>query len=388
MVQFFVNRIIPKDFNPQHPAHRQQCGARAGLVGVVLNILLSAGKCGVGFFTGSIAVIADGINNLSDAAASVVTLVGFRLAGQSADEEHPFGHGRMEYLAGFVVALAILMMGIEVGQNAFMKLFRPESINFSWISIAMLAISILVKLWMGAFFHGVGVRMDSSAMEATAADARSDVIATSVVLVATLVEHFTSLQIDAYAGLLVAVFILRAGWEATQDALDPLLGRAMSPELAADIDRIVLDHPNIVGIHDLVYHDYGPGRAMMSLHAEVPADCDFLALHDIIDHIERELKETHHVETVIHMDPVVCDEATDTLRQQIIAIAKELDSRMTIHDFRITAGPDHTNVLFDMVVPFGFHMEDKVVKSHMTEAIRGLSERYYPVIEVDHSFVN
>ncbi len=388
MIQFFLNRLLPLDFNPNDVEQRQRCGERAGLVGVVLNILLATGKCGVGLLTGSIAVIADGINNLSDGAASVVTLLGFRMAEQKADEDHPFGHGRMEYLAGFVVALAILLMGFEIGQNAFLKLFSSERIHFSWITVGVLSISIVVKLWMGVFFYAVGGRMKSSAMDATAADAHSDVVATAVVLLATLVEHFMNLHIDAYAGLIVSVFILRAGWEATKDALDPLLGRAMSPELAADIDHIVLDHPNIVGMHDLVYHDYGPGRAMMSFHAEVPAEGNLLELHDIIDHIERELKETHQIETVIHMDPVTTDEAALRLRQQVEEIAKGMDDSMTIHDFRITAGPLHTNVLFDVVVPYGFPMEDEEVRAALATSIRGLSECYFPVIEVDHSFVN
>ncbi len=388
MIKLVVNRLIPGDFDGKNPEQRQRCGQKAGLVGIVLNLLLSAGKCGIGFLTGSIAIIADGINNLSDAGASAVTLVGFRLAGQDADQAHPFGHGRMEYLAGFVVALAILLMGFEVGQNAFLKLLYPQTISFSWISIGILCVSILVKLWMSGFYGLMGEKLDSTAMAATAADSKSDVIATSVVLVATLVEHFGQIQIDAYAGLLVAAFILKAGWEATTDALDPLLGRPMSPELAADIDRIVLEHDHIVGIHDLVYHDYGPGRAMMSLHAEVPADSDFLAIHDMIDHIERELKETHHVETVIHMDPVVRDEETIHLKKHIEALAKAMDPRITLHDFRTTAGPDHTNILFDMVIPYGFHLDDESAKNQLTQAIRTISEDFYPVIQVDHSFVH
>lgn len=388
MVRFFVLRLIPQDFDPKNAAQRQRYGARAGIVGMILNILLSVGKCGIGFFTGSIAIIADGINNLSDAAASVVTLIGFYLAGQGADEEHPFGHGRMEYLAGFVVALAIILMGVEVGQNAVMKLFQPSPIDFSWVAIAILLVSILVKLWMSVFFQMVGDRMNSTAMSATSADAKSDVVSTSMVLVATVVEHQSGMSIDAYVGLLVAAFILRAGWEAVKDALDPLLGRAMSAELASDIDQIVLEHPSIVGIHDVVYHDYGPGRAMMSLHAEVPADSDFLAVHDIIDHIERELRETHHVETVIHMDPVVTDEETIHLKKHIDALAKAMDPRITLHDFRMTAGPIHTNILFDMVLPYGFHLDDETAKKQLTEAIRTISDDFYPVIDVDHSFVN
>lgn len=387
MVNRLVNFITPPDFNPKNTVQRQNLGAKVGMIGIVLNVLLSLGKCCTGFFTGSIALIADGINNLSDAAASVVTLIGFRLAGQKADEDHPFGHGRMEYLAGLVVALAILLMGFEVGQNAFMKLFSPQPIDFSWISVIILSLSILVKLGMGAFYYEVGARMDSPAMNATAADAHSDVVATSVVLLSTLAEHFFNLQIDAYAGLLVSVFILKAGWDATRDASDPLLGRSMSPALAADIDRIVLEHPNIVGMHDLIYHDYGPGRAMMSFHAEVPADGDLLELHDIIDHIERELKETHQIETVIHMDPVTTDEIALALRDQITVIAQGIAPSITIHDFRITAGPLHTKVIFDAVVPYNFSLSDEAVKAQLSSSIRALSQDYFPIIEIDHLFI-
>lgn len=224
-------------------------------------------------------------------------------------------------------------------------------------------------------------------MEATAADSLSDCLSTGVVLLSTLADHFWGLQVDGLAGLLVAAFILKTGWEAARDTLDPLLGRPMDPELAADIDRIVLGHDHILGIHDLVYHDYGPGRAMMSFHAEVPADGDFLELHDIIDHIERELKEKHHIDTSIHMDPVVCDDSTSALREQVAAIARKIDPVLTIHDFRITPGPIHTNLIFDVMVPYGFRLKDTQVREQLTEGIKGLSGHYFPVIQVDHSYV-
>ena len=216
----------------------------------------------------------------------------------------------------------------------------------------------------------------------------ADTYATAVVLAAALVDHFLDLQVDGLAGLLVAAFILKTGWEAAKDTLDPLLGRAMDPELAADIDKLVLSHPNILGIHDLVYHDYGPGRAMMSFHAEVPADTDLLEMHDIIDHIERELKAKHHIETVIHTDPVVNDERTNALREQVEAAAKALDPALSIHDLRITAGPYHTNVLFDVMVPYGFRLTDAQVTRELRQAVEALSEKYSAVIQVDHSYVD
>ena len=327
-------------------------------------------------------------HRLSDAASSVVTLVGFRLAAQAADEEHPFGHGRMEYLAGLVVSMAILLMGFELGKTSVEKLLHPEELSFSWLAVAILAAAVLVKLWMHRFNRTLGRAISSQAMEATAADSLSDAAATGVVLAATLIGHFFHLQIDGLAGLLVAAFILKTGWEAAKDTLDPLLGRPMDRSLSEDIDKLVVSHPNILGIHDLVYHDYGPGRAMMSFHAEVPADADLLEMHDIIDHIERELKEKHHIETVIHMDPVVNDQRTTALREQVARLAREIDPVLSIHDLRITAGPRHTNVLFDVMVPYGFSLSDSQVVARLSEGVRGLSSKYFPVIQVDHSYVD
>ena len=387
MIQALTRRWLDGQ-DPSAPEVRQKCGTRAGIVGIILNAFLCLGKLAAGLLTGSVAIVADAINNLSDAASSVITLVGFRLAAQAADEEHPFGHGRMEYLAGLVVSMAIILMGFELGKTSVEKLLHPEALSFSWLAIGILAVAVLVKVWMYFFNRSLGRAISSQAMEATAADSLSDSAATGVVLIATLIGHFFHLQIDGLAGLLVAAFILKTGWEAAKDTLDPLLGRPMDPELANDIDKLVLSHPNILGIHDLVYHDYGPGRAMMSFHAEVPADGDLLEMHDIIDHIERELKEKHHIETVIHMDPIVNDERTADLREQVAALAQELDPNLTVHDLRITAGPNHTNVLFDVVVPYGFRLTDSQVISEMSKRVHALSERYFPVIQVDHSFVD
>ena len=387
MIQALIRRWLAGR-DPGAPEVRQKCGTYAGVVGILLNALLCLGKLAAGALTGSVAMIADAFNNLSDAASSIITLIGFRLAGQAADEEHPFGHGRMEYLAGLIVSIAILLMGLELGKSSVEKLLHPEELNFSWLAVAILAASVLVKLWMHRFNRALGKAISSQTMEATAADSLSDSAATAVVLAATLIGHYFHLQIDGLAGLLVAAFILKTGWEAAKDTLDPLLGRPMDPELAEDIDKLVVSHRNILGIHDLVYHDYGPGRAMMSFHAEVPADADLLEMHDIIDHIERELKEKHHIETVIHMDPVVNDQRTTALREQVAQLAREIDPVLSIHDLRITAGPRHTNVLFDVMVPYGFSLSDSQVVARLSEGVRGLSSKYFPVIQVDHSYVD
>ncbi len=385
-MDFFI-RLCLRGRDLQDPENRQRCGTLSGGVGIALNLLLFMGKLLAGMITASIAVIADAFNNLSDAASSVVTLVGFRLAGREADEEHPFGHGRMEYLAGLAVSMLILLVGLELAKSSVDKILHPEPVDFNLLPAGILAVSIGVKLWMFFFNRELSRRIHSAALAATAADSLSDAVATTTLLLGLLAGHFFQLPLDGWLGLAVALFILHTGWGAAKDTVDPLLGRPMDPELAADIDRIVLGHDYILGIHDLVYHDYGPGRAMMSLHAEVPADGNFLEIHDVIDHIERELKAKHHIETSIHMDPVVRDERTQALRDQVTAIAKGIDPRLSIHDFRITAGPIHTNILFDVVVPYGFRLSDSQVRAGFYTGVKELSDRYFPVIQVDHSYV-
>lgn len=380
-------RFCTGDGDPQDPAVRRRCGVLSGGIGIGLNLLLFLGKLLAGIMTASIAITADALNNLTDAASSVVTLIGFRLAGQEADEEHPFGHGRMEYLAGLVVSMLILLVGVELARSSFQKILHPEPVAFSALSAGILTAAVAVKLWMFWFNRGLSRHIQSAALSATAADSLSDAAATGTLLLGLLAGYFFKLPLDGWLGLGVALFILRAGWGAAKDTVDPLLGRPMDRSLAADIDRLVLGHEYILGIHDLVYHDYGPGRAMMSFHAEVPAEADLLEIHDVIDHIERELKFKHHIETCVHMDPVVRDGRTEALRGQTAEIAREIDPALTIHDFRVTAGPIHTNVLFDVVVPYGFRLSDSEVRGRLAEGIKALSDRYFPVIQVDHSYV-
>ena len=380
-------RFCTGDGDPQDPAVRRRCGVLSGGIGIGLNLLLFLGKLLAGIMTASIAITADALNNLTDAASSVVTLIGFRLAGQEADEEHPFGHGRMEYLAGLVVSMLILLVGVELARSSFQKILHPEPVAFSALSAGILTAAVAVKLWMFWFNRGLSRHIQSAALSATAADSLSDAAATGTLLLGLLAGYFFKLPLDGWLGLGVALFILRAGWGAAKDTVDPLLGRPMDRSLAADIDRLVLGHEYILGIHDLVYHDYGPGRAMMSFHAEVPAEADLLEIHDVIDHIERELKFKHHIETCVHMDPVVRDSRTEALRGQTAEIAREIDPALTIHDFRVTAGPIHTNVLFDVMVPYGFRLSDSEVRGRLAEGIKALSDRYFPVIQVDHSYV-
>ena len=390
MTDWLVKHFIQNPDDKDDPAVRQRYGLLSGGVGILLNLLLSAGKFLAGLLTGSIAVTADAFNNLSDAGSSVVTLAGFRLAAKQADDDHPFGHGRIEYLTGLLVAAAILLVGVELARTSLEKILQPEAVDFSWLSVGILCASILVKLWMSAFNRRLSRRIGSAAMAATAAGSLSDVVATSAVPLGTLAGHFFSLRIDGWVGILVAAFILRAGWEAAKDTLDPLLGQSPDPDLVESIQKAVLAHPQVTGVHDLIIHDYGPGRRMMSLHAEVPMDADVLEVHDVIDNIGRELKETFHIEAVIHMDPIATkDPQTNALREKMAALVREIDPAMTIHDFRMTVGPDHQNLIFDVVVPHKCPLSDEEVKAAIAGKAGELEGGpFFTVVSIDRSYTD
>lgn len=388
MTNWLVKTFIRDAGNGEDPAVRQRYGLLSGIVGILLNLCLSAGKFLAGVLTGSIAVTADAFNNLSDAGSSVVTLAGFHMAAKKADDDHPFGHGRIEYLSGLVVAVAILLVGLELVKSSLEKILAPEAVSFSWLSVGILLASILVKLWMAAFNKDLSRRIGSAAMAATATDSLSDVVATSAVLLGTLVGRFSGLRIDGWVGILVAAFILRAGWGAAKDTLDPLLGQSPDPTLVHAIEKTVLAHEIVTGIHDLIIHDYGPGRSMLSLHAEVPMDADMLAVHDVIDDIERELKEKFHIEAVIHMDPIATkDPLTNELKAKVAGLVQEIDPAMTIHDFRMTQGPHHQNLIFDVVVPHSSDLTDEEVKSRIAGRVEELpGGPYFAVVSVDRSY--
>ena len=388
MVDFLVKTFISRPDDWEDPEIRQRYGLLTGGVGICLNLLLSLGKFLAGLITGSIAITADAFNNLSDAGSSVVTLVGFHMAAKKADDDHPFGHGRMEYISGLIVAAAILLVGVELAKSSLEKILHPEDITLSWVSVGILCAAILVKLWMFYFNRTLGKRIDSAAMCATAADSLSDVAATSAVLLGTLVGGFTGLHIDGWVGILVAVFILRAGWGAAKDTLDPLLGQSPDPTLVHAIEKTVMAHELVTGIHDLIIHDYGPGRSMLSLHAEVPMDADMLAVHDVIDDIERELKEKFHIEAVIHMDPIATkDPLTNEMKTRVAGLVREIDPDMTIHDFRMTQGPHHQNLIFDVVVPHSCDLTDDEVRARISGRMGELpGGPYFAVVSVDRSY--
>ena len=388
MLNAILRALIPNYTDTENPDVRQRYGVVSGAVGIALNLLLFAGKLAAGLISGAISVTADAFNNLSDAASSVVTLVGFRLAGQKPDADHPFGHGRVEYLAGLLVSLLILLVGVELGQSSFEKILHPEDTALTPLTAGILAASILVKLWMGWFQGALGKRISSETLRATSVDSRSDAVATAAVLAGLAVSHLTSLPLDGWVGLLVALFILKAGIDAAKSTLDPLLGQAPEPETVKAIEDVILSHRQVVGIHDLVIHDYGPGRRMMSVHAEVAADANLLEVHDVIDHIERELNQKFRIEAVIHMDPIqVGNPEVDRLRELTRKLAAQISPSITVHDFRITAGPLHTNLIFDVVVPYDIKLSDEEVKQRLTQMLQTEDPHYHTVIQVDHSYV-
>ncbi len=387
MITFLLRHFIKEYEQTQNPAVRERYGVLAGAVGILLNLCLFAAKFIAGLLTASIAVTADAFNNLSDAGSSVVTLVGFKMAGRPADREHPFGHGRIEYVAGLAVSMAILLVGVELLKGSFTKILHPQRVAFSLVSFGILVLSVLVKCWMCYFNRNLGKRIDSTAMKATAMDSLTDAVATSAVALGALAEHFTNWQADGWIGLLVALFILYSGWNTAKDSLSPLLGQTPDASFVQEIACIVLAHEEIIGLHDLIVHDYGPGRCIISLHAEIPCDRDILIMHDAIDLIEMELREKFHCDVTIHMDPIaVNDEETMAIYHQVKAQMKEIDAEISIHDFRMVKGPTHTNLIFEATIPFKFRLTDAQVAQQIRQKVRALGKNYFAVVTVEKSY--
>lgn len=386
-----IGKYIIKKKNAEESEQmtRQIYGTICSITGIMLNVLLFAGKYFAGVISGSIAITADAFNNLSDAGSSFITLVGFRFAGKKPDVDHPFGHGRFEYISGFIVSLAILMMGFELAKSSVSKIINPEPVDTSSVAMIILVVSIAVKLYMVLYNRTVGKKINSSAMKATAMDSFSDALATTFVLVSMIVMKFAEVNIDGYTGVLVAAFILFTGYNAAKDTINPLLGKNPEPEFVEAVKNIVMSHEKVVGIHDMVVHDYGPGRVMVSLHAEVPGNGDIFELHDAIDHIERELGEELGCEAVIHMDPIETDnEVVKQVREKVEKSIKLLMDGAGIHDFRMVQGPTHTNVIFDVVVPYNIKESNEEIKQKVCQMVQIIDNTYYAVVNVDRSYVN
>ena len=369
-------------------AVRRAYGMLCSLTGIGLNVLLFLGKYLAGRLSGSIAMTADAFNNLSDAGSSVITLLGFRMAAKKPDLGHPFGHGRIEYLSGVAVSIIIIVVGVQLGLESIDKIMNPQPVDAGLLPMLVLVASICVKGYMFAYNRGIGRKINSPGMAATAMDSLSDSIATSVVLISMLLSRFAGVNADGWGGIAVACFIIFSGFKAAKETLSPLLGNPPDPQLVHDITNIVLSHSEVVNVHDLIVHDYGPGRLMVSLHAEVPGNGDIYALHDTIDTIEYELSSKLGCDAVIHMDPVSPDGTkTAHMRDELAEAAKSIDPRLSIHDFRIVDGPTHTNVIFDAVLPNDSKLTEEEAVAQLETLVHILWQNSHPKVHIDRPFV-
>ena len=389
MISLLAKWLIRKHDGTDDPSVREAYGVLCGATGLLLNLLLFGGKLAAGALSGSIAITSDAFNNLSDAGSSVITLLGFRMAGQKPDVKHPFGHGRIEYLSGLMVSVLILLMGIELLKSAVKKIAVPEDVVFSPLTFAILGASVLVKLYMVSYNRKYAKLLHSDAMRATALDSLSDGIATFVVMLSMLIGHFTGLRIDGWCGLLVSLFILYSGFDSARTTIAPLLGQPPSKEFVREIEACVCAHKEIIGMHDLIVHDYGPGRRMVSLHAEVPAEADLEVMHDAVDNIEQELRDRLSCHAVIHMDPIHTeDEETNRLKQEVVDRLGRVGEGTTLHDFRRVVGPTHTNLIFDVVVPYAIRKSDAEIRTCIDAIVAEISPDCRAVVEIDRPYVS
>ena len=386
MTDFLIRHFIPDADNVRSAQVRERYGVLSGAVGMFCNALLFVLKLAIGLATGAISIAADAINNLSDGLSCLISVIGFKLAGKAPDEKHPFGYGRTEYLAGFAVAFLICIVGFEFAKTSLDRILHPAPVSFSPVLLVILASTVLVKLWMGLFNREMGNRIDSTVLRAAMQDSINDVITTSVVIIGMIAGRFTPLPVDGYIGLLVALFIIWAGIGIARDTLSPLIGQAADPEIAHEIEALVLSYDEITGVHDLIIHNYGAGKSLASLHAEVPADGDIIALHEVIDAAEKRVWKELGIYLVIHMDPVsVNDERVNLLRGQVASVLHALDERLSMHDFRIVDGERQINLIFDVVVPFDYSSDDRAkLRERITALLQVVDARYNPVITFDH----
>lgn len=385
MTNFLVKKFVKNYKDVKNSAVRENYGTFAGIVGIVVNIFLAVVKFIAAAVSGfAISVIADSLNNLFDALSSVVTFLGFKFSNKEEDSEHPFGHGRIEYIAGLVVSFVIILVGFELLKESFSKIISPSKNSYSIVSVVIMIFAIFVKIWLGFFNKNLGKKINSQTLKATALDSFCDVAATSAVLIGLVFGLWFNVNIEGYTGLIVAAFIIYTGITAARDTLSPLLGEAPDKDYTESIKQTVLAHKDILGVHDLIVHDYGAGRKIISLHAEVSSDGNVLEIHDLIDNIELELRAKFHCHATIHMDPIdINNEFTNSLRKQIGEIIGDIDQSLSFHDFRTVAGKTHTNLIFDLEVPFSCKIPLERLKAQIRQRVADINENYYCVIEVD-----
>ena len=389
MTDFIIKKFIKDYENVNEQRVRESYGITASITGIILNTLLSIGKILTGIIFNSISVTADGVNNLSDGASSVITLIGFKISSKPADKDHPFGHARMEYLTGLMLGIAVILVGVELIKSSFDKIMNPTKTIFSIEMIVVLIVSVLIKLWISLFYKKLGDKISSATLKASSTDSRNDVISTIVVILSLLVSNATGYEVDGYVGILVALFILYSGYDILRDILNPLLGEMPDKEFIESIENKILSYDGIVNIHDLVVHNYGPNRYFASVHAEVDAKEDIMKSHDLIDNIERDFAREFDISLVIHLDPVITDdEEINELRSMTDKIVKSIDERLTMHDFRVVKGETHTNLIFDVVVPVDYDIKSSKLVSMIEKEIQNKDETYFAVVTVDKNYVS
>ena len=389
MLERMLRTFVPNYTQTGDPAVRERYGVLAGAVGILLNLLLFAGKLLAGIVTGAISVTADAFNNLSDAASSVIGFVGVKMAEKPADREHPFGHGRIEYIAALIVSFLVIEVGFTFLKNALAKIRTPEDLSFNLISMGILLASVAVKLWLSLFNKKLGRRVNSTVMQATAADALGDVVTTLATMGSILFFYFTNINIDGYVGLVVSLLVMWAGIGIAKDTLEPLIGQSVDPELYRKITDFVESYDGILGSHDLIVHNYGPTKSLASIHAEVPSDVDIETSHEIIDRIERDAVKKLGIFLVIHMDPVETEDArVGALKQEVLKVLQELDPQLTLHDFRIVDGEKQIYLIFDVVVPFSYGEKERPkLRKAIQEKVHALDSRFQCVITFDNAFM-
>lgn len=382
-----IKKFIPNYEDIRNSKVRENYGKFSSIFGLICNILLSSSKILVGLIFNSVSITADGINNLSDAASSIVTLVGFKLASKPADKDHPFGHARIEYIAGLIVAFLILTLGIELIKTSFSKIISPEPLDFSIIMIAVLIFSIIIKFLMYFTNMKLSKKISSATIKATAKDSLNDVVATSAVLISVIISKLFSIQLDGYIGILVAGFVMYSGWDILQDILNPLLGEPPSKEMIDEIVEKIMSYKGVMNMHDLVVHNYGANKYFATVHVEVSYKDDILESHDMIDNIERDILKEMGINLVIHLDPVITDdEETNTIKKEVVAIVENLGKEYSIHDFRLAKGSTHTNIIFDVVTPPECKIQEKELINIISQEIKKLDDTYYPIVVIDYNY--
>lgn len=388
MTNLLIKLFIKNKDDVQNQEVRGKYAMLSSITGIVVNILLSVFKLIIGVIANSMSIISDALNNVTDAGSSVVTMIGFKMSQKKVDSDHPWGHGRMEYITGFFVDILIILVGFELLQSSIEKILHPELPNISNITLVLLAVAILAKLWLFVFYRKIARKIDSAAIKGTAYDSISDSISTLAVFISALIARFAGITIDGYVSLLVSVFILITGCRATKEIIDLLLGQKPDPEFVKEIEDFASQYETIQGIHDIMVHDYGPGRKIVSFHAEIPANSNILKAHDIIDQMEQDIFEKFHCITTIHMDPIVVDdEEINEMKQYTEAIVKEINEKFSIHDFRMTDGGERINLIFDLVIPTDEKIDVEKVVSEIRQEIHKKNEKYYAVIKAEHSYV-